>query len=74
MVDVTKEELTRVVEEMREEIQRVVRGAKDMLAGGDNWANIGMVEDHTPFRRPTSYAATLNTRLPSMHPNTLSRT
>jgi len=69
VTDMTKEELMRVVEEMREELHKAVRGAKDTLAGCDRRADNDVVDNHSTFGRPTSYAAALNTRLPSMHPS-----
>src|SRR5882724_11057918 len=47
VVDVTKEELVRTVEETREEIHKAVRGAKDALAHGAEWADFNVVDNHT---------------------------
>ena len=58
---------------MRDEIHKLVRGAKDTLVGSDEWANIGVADDHATIRRPTYFVADLNTRLPSRHPSMLAR-
>jgi len=74
VTDTTKEELIRVVEETRDEIHKEIRGSKDTLTGCNQWADNNAVDDHATFRMPTSYAAALNTKLPSMHSSMLART
>ena len=53
---------------------RFTRQLEAPKTGCDKWADNNAVDDHATFRRPTSYIATLNTRLPSMHSSTLART
>ena len=74
VADATKEELARTVEETREEICKVIREAGGSFAADGEWDDSGMAEGRTTTGRPMSYAAALNSSLPSTHPSTLART
>ena len=66
--------MARAVEVTKDEIHKVVRGAKDTLAGGNEWADFSRADNHATFGRPTLFVATLGTRLPRMHLSILART